>query len=132
MVRLLVCGSRDWRDRRSMFGWLDEIAAVFKIECVIDGGQRGADTLGHAWARARGHNWERYFAQWKEEGDGAGFSRNRRMLREGRPTLVVAFPLPQSRGTWHMVRIAREAGVTTWVWPKDRHAITALGEGVFV
>src|SRR4029077_1738687 len=129
---MLVCGSRDWTDRDVLEGWLDEIASVLRISVVIDGGQRGADTMAFEWANNHGLNWERYFAKWREKGNAAGWSRNRRMLREGQPTLVVAFPLPQSRGTWHMVRIAKEAGGPTWALPKDRAIIQALGEGVFV
>lgn len=33
------------------------------------------------------------------------------MLKEGKPDLVVAFPTEKSKGTWHMVDIARKAGV---------------------
>jgi hypothetical protein len=48
-------------------------------------------------------------AEWETLGRKAGPIRNERMLTEGKPDLVVAFP--GGRGTAHMTRLAREAGV---------------------
>jgi hypothetical protein len=33
------------------------------------------------------------------------------MLVESKPDLVLAFPTKRSKGTWNMVKIAKEAGV---------------------
>lgn len=130
-MRMLVCGSRDWTDRVVMFACLDAIAGVLDITEVIEGEQRGADLMARAWASESGISCIGYPADWPHRGKAAGTERNERMLA-ATPGLVVAFPLPQSRGTWHMVTIARAAGVTTWVMPDDLGAVRALGEGVFV
>jgi len=61
------------------------------------------------WAVERGVECLQYPADWEKLGRAAGPIRNEQMLREGKPDLVVAFP--GARGTAHMVRIAREAGV---------------------
>jgi hypothetical protein len=50
-----------------------------------------------------------YVAQWKKHGRAAGPIRNQRMLDEGKPDLVVAFP--GGRGTADMIRRAERAGV---------------------
>jgi hypothetical protein len=50
-----------------------------------------------------------YMADWDGLGRKAGPIRNQRMLDEGKPDLVIAFP--GGRGTADMVRRAREAGV---------------------
>lgn len=76
---------------------------------IIHGGARGADSLAAYWAAHSGVPFETYQADWKQHGRGAGPIRNKRMLSEGKPDLVVAFP--GGSGTAHMVRIAREAGV---------------------
>lgn len=131
-MRLLVCGSRYWTDRGVLYGWLDEIADVLKIDLVIEGQAPGTDLLAKEWAEARGYRVEAYPADWAKHGRKAGMVRNLQMLHEGRPNLVVAFPMEGSVGTWHMVNSARAVGITTWVWPKDRAAISAIGEGVFV
>jgi hypothetical protein len=50
-----------------------------------------------------------FFAAWHEHGRGAGPIRNRQMLEEGRPDLVVAFP--GGHGTAGMIKLALKAGV---------------------
>lgn len=50
-----------------------------------------------------------YHADWNAHGRSAGPIRNAKMLAEGKPDLVVAFP--GGKGTAHMVGIARKAGV---------------------
>ncbi len=130
-MRVLVCGSRDYIDRDYLFGFLDDLAGVVKVDCIIEGRASGADQLAGEWAETRGVSHEAYPARWQKHGKRAGPIRNEQMLTEGKPDLVVAFPLPSSKGTWHMVGIARTARVTTWIMPQDRYSVTALGEGVF-
>lgn len=128
-MKVLVCGGRDFMPRSYVEETLDELAGVLRVETVIDGGAAGVDRWAYEWALQRGVNTETYLARWKEVGRAAGLSRNRRMLHEGQPNLVVAFPGPKSRGTWHMVKIARESGLPVWVMPYDRSQIAAFEEG---
>lgn len=107
-MRLLVCGGRDYRDRRAVFATLDGVAAKSPVTLLIEGGARGADALAAAWARERDVPVATFHADWEVHGASAGPLRNIRMLEEGAPDLVVAFP--GGRGTAHMTRIAREAG----------------------
>jgi hypothetical protein len=76
---------------------------------VIAGGARGADTLAAQWAADRGIPAEVYMADWQGQGRKAGPIRNQRMLDEGRPDLVAAFP--GGKGTAGMMALARKAGV---------------------
>ena len=65
------------------------------------------------WALCRGVSREPYEippGEWDEIGKKAGPLRNQRMLDEGKPDLVVAFP--GSGGTKDMVRRAVKAGVS--------------------
>jgi len=115
-MRLLVCGSRTWTDRARLREVLDQVVADHGDGqvTVIEGDARGADRLAGQLAQRRGWRLERYPADWTRQGKAAGFRRNARMLRQGRPDLVVAFtvgPLAQSRGTADMVRRAQAAGV---------------------
>jgi hypothetical protein len=109
MVRVLVCGGRDFDDRDTLNATLDELHRERGFTLLIAGGARGADSLAEAWAIAAGVPCKVYMADWENLGRKAGPIRNEQMLAEGRPELVVAFP--GGRGTAHMVRIAREAGV---------------------
>jgi hypothetical protein len=107
--RLLICGGREFIDEWAGFAFLDQLAHDRQIVIVIEGGARGADAIGRAWAEARGIDVITYFADWTGQGRKAGPLRNLQMLKDGKPTLVAA--LPGGRGTAHMVSIAREAGI---------------------
>lgn len=104
-MRLLVCGGRDFTDRDWLYSVLDDI----KPAVVIHGAAPGADTLAGDWAKERGVPVEAYPADWDKHGRAAGPIRNSRMLREGKPDLVLAFP--GGRGTANMVKQAGQAGV---------------------
>ena len=107
--RLLICGGRDFKDEDAAFVFLDRLHAERPVTLVIEGGARGGDAIGRAWAMARGIEVVTYFADWSLQGRKAGPLRNIRMLEDGKPTLVVA--LPGGKGTAHMISIARDAGI---------------------
>ena len=106
-MRVLVCGGRDYRDRQAVYHVLDELYP--KMGALMSGGAPGADTLAWEWGWARNFHCERYFADWKQHGRAAGPIRNQRMIDEGKPDLVVAFP--GGRGTADMIKRAETAGV---------------------
>lgn len=112
-MRLLVCGDRNWTDWDYIFVALDAIHREFGVDVVIEGEARGADIIGRFWAKDRGIPVEPYPADWDTFGKSAGPIRNRLMLTEGRPDMVVAFhpDLLNSRGTRDMVTAAKKAGV---------------------
>lgn len=125
-MKVLVCGSRHFDDKRKM----EEIlGAIPGIDRIIHGGARGADTLAGEYAEAHDIEVDRYMAEWERYGKRAGYLRNQRMLTEGRPDLVVAFLFhvgvqetlyglsnsQYNRGTKNMIKIAQEAGIETWV-----------------
>ena len=107
--RILVCGSRNYTDREKIWKVLDGYSAHYKVH-LIEGGARGADTFAAEWATARYlTRHERYPANWNRFGRRAGFIRNRQMLEQGKPELVLAFG--RGSGTDMMVRLAKHAGV---------------------
>jgi hypothetical protein len=111
-MRVLVCGGRDygqqeWEERR-LFEVLDAQHATKAIELVIQGGARGADTMGRLWAEARSVDCLNVPAKWEVHGRAAGPMRNTRMLNY-KPQLVIAFA--GGRGTANMVKQARDAGI---------------------
>ena len=106
---ILVCGGREYANVRALDEALDAIHREKNISRLIHGAARGADSLAAAWARSRGIPLLAFPAGWKKDGRAAGFVRNARMLRDGRPELVVAFP--GGKGTAHMVNLAVAAGV---------------------
>ena len=114
-MRVLVCGGRDYYNKILIKKTLDELHAKQPITCIIHGGderrKRGADFLAKHWAKAIASiPDEPYPADWGNEGRSAGPKRNAKMLLEGKPDLVVAFP--GGAGTRDMTKRARAAGLT--------------------
>lgn len=114
-MRVLVCGGRDFDDRSLMAKTLRRFKPSIPTDddlaehVIIAGGARGADELAAQYAEVFGIRLRVYPADWKTHGRAAGPIRNQRMLDEGKPDLVIAFP--GGRGTEDMVRRARAAGV---------------------
>lgn len=106
-IAILVCGGRDYADRAFLCQYLDELRAERPIKQLIHGAARGADSLAAQWAKSRGVPTRAFPADWNRYGKSAGFRRNERMLQEGRPDLVIAFP--GGAGAAHMVKVAAKA-----------------------
>lgn len=98
-----LCWDREWKYGPEVDGnWLPNVT-------LIHGGARGADTLAEDWAVVNWCTVEEYKADWKTHGKRAGPIRNRQMLDEGKPDIVVAFP--GGKGTADMVRRAQKANI---------------------
>jgi len=110
-MRVIVCGGRDYSDSLAVERELDALfcAAPMDTMIVIQGAAKGADELARAWAHRRLVEWKNYPADWRAHGKAAGPMRNQRMIDDGRPDLVLAFP--GGRGTADMTRRAQAAGV---------------------
>lgn len=109
MTRVLVCGGRDYDDKVRVDAVLNKLHAEAGIDVIIEGAAKGADQLAYQWSWSNAVKSERYEADWENQGSFAGPMRNKRMLEEGKPDLVIAFP--GGKGTADMVRKARRAGV---------------------
>lgn len=113
-MRILVCGGRDFTDYSKLCNVMDEMNLDELQPIVIIAGEaRGADTLAKRYAEECDWGYEGYPADWDKYGSRAGYVRNKQMLTEGRPELVVAFP--GGKGTEMMVKLSKEAGVKTVV-----------------
>lgn len=113
-MRVLVCGGRAFNDRAAMSVALRDfkpknVAIDVSDVILILGGANGADRLAEEWADVWGVRKRVFPANWARDGKAAGPIRNQRMLDEGKPDLVIAFP--GGRGTADMVRRAKKAGV---------------------
>lgn len=119
-MRVLVCGGRDfgrdlvtWNfivetlDRRLLWG--NSGNEYYNDITIIEGDAYGVDKRAGQWATDTGAKLEIYPADWEKHGKRAGYIRNKQMLDEGKPDLVIAFP--GGAGTAMMVKLAKEAGV---------------------
>jgi len=109
-VRVLVCGGRDFDDRDFIHNTLCALHAKRgPFAVVIHGAATGADDEAMIWAQMMGLKHAPFAAEWQRLGKAAGPIRNQRMIDEGKPDLVVAFP--GGRGTADMIRRAEQAGI---------------------
>lgn len=111
-LRVLVCGGRDFEDALDVERILRPIWK--QITCLIHGGATGADALAGLWAERNGVPVLVFKADW-DRGRVGGPIRNQRMLDEGKPDYVIAFP--GGKGTKDMILKARRAGVPVMVVP---------------
>ena len=90
-MRVAVVGSRFFTDYDYMKSILDGINDRNGISVIISGGARGADSLGERYARENGIEFVLFAADWDKHGKAAGPIRNKQLIEEGKPDLVVAF-----------------------------------------
>lgn len=107
-MRLLVAGSREWRDE----GAISEVLRVLRPSLVIHGAHwEGADKIAADACVRLGISQVPYPADWDKYGKPAGPIRNQVMV-DTQPDLVVAFRVHgSSRGTDDLIERARKAGI---------------------
>lgn len=88
---------------------MNAFVAKNRLECIMQGGARGADAMAREWAEVKGVELLTFPADWGKDKKAAGPIRNQRMVTEGRPHCVIAFP--GTTGTDDMKRRARRAGI---------------------
>lgn len=109
-MRVLVCGSRRFNDALTLGSWLGGIHKNNgPITLLIEGGASGADFMARKFAEWASIPTQTFEAEWSRYGRRAGPLRNKRMIEEGKPDLVVAFE--GGKGTADMVRQAEAAGI---------------------
>lgn len=106
-MRILVCGSRTFKDKDLM----ENVLKQYDIRTIIQGEARGADTLAKEYGIRRGIDICSFPALWDKHGKAAGPIRNHQMLVEGKPDLVIAFLSKDSIGTKDMIKQATNYGV---------------------
>jgi hypothetical protein len=109
-MRVIVCGGREPTPDicDAVWNWVMENCSQGDV--VIHGACRGVDEQAMIAAQTLpGVKHLPFEADWRRHGRAAGPIRNSRMLEEGKPDFVVAFP--GGRGTANMVKQAEAAGV---------------------
>lgn len=97
----------------------DQYGNTLPAVTIITGGATGADSAAEDWAAVNWTDLQVYRikpSEWLKYGKAAGPHRNQRMIDEGEPDLVVAFP--GGKGTADMVKRAKAAGIKVIEIPK--------------
>jgi len=109
-MRVLCCGDRNWSSyeiiRRELKKFNDDTV-------IIEGCANGADKISGFISSRFGYKVLEFHADWKKYGRAAGPIRNKQMLDEGKPDLVLAFhtDIEKSRGTKNMIKQSKKRGI---------------------
>lgn len=88
-------------------------ASKFQISEVVCGGARGADALGKRWAEGQEVPVKMFPADWDTHGKSAGYKRNAEMAEYA--DALIALWDGESKGTRHMIELARKKGLLVHV-----------------
>lgn len=108
-MRVLVCGGREFSDEAALRSAMNAVVGAERDVVIIHGAARGADRLAGKIAKSAGVTVVEFPADWDTFGKRAGFLRNKQMLDEGKPDVVLA--APGGVGTTMMIELAQKAGV---------------------
>jgi hypothetical protein len=86
----------------------------WKPSVVLSGAARGVDRMGERWARENGPPVDKYPADWNKYGRSAGYKRNNEMAKNA-DALLALWDF-KSKGTRHMINLAKKAGLTIYVY----------------
>ncbi|MDD3035230.1 MAG: SLOG family protein [Bacteroidales bacterium] len=116
-VAVIISGSRDFSDYIIFEKFISRaIESIKKYNLTfIHGDAMGADKLAIKYCRSTGYEIKAFPADWQVFGKCAGVLRNQEMLdyaiKNFDKAVLIAFPSKQGRGTQHMIKICKEAGV---------------------
>lgn len=115
-MRIIIAGSRDFTDYKVMERTLYPLFDKYNLledSVIISGTARGADRLGEKFARDNDLSLIRMAADWETHGKKAGYIRNSEMSEVA--DMVICFT-NGSKGTGHMINIAKKKGLPTFVY----------------
>lgn len=111
-VRVIVCGSRGFEDKKLFDATLDVVLKPYERVEIISGHAKGADSFGEEYAKAHQMTLTVFQPDWRKNGRSAGPVRNKAMLEYAlqRTPLIIAFWDGMSRGTKNMIEQGKKAG----------------------
>jgi hypothetical protein len=114
-MRCIIAGSRTITEYAEVERAVEN--SGFVISGVVSGGASGVDSLGERWAEEHMVPFEVYPAEWGLYGRSAGYRRNVQMADAA--DALIAVWNGGSRGTQHMIAIARGKGLKVYVEETD-------------
>jgi YspA, cpYpsA-related SLOG family len=110
---ILVCGDRNYDDVETITSVLNMYRQRHGSITIIQGAYSGADTISIAYAEYSKIECKSFPPKWKQHGKEAGSIRNKQMIEEGNPSLVIAFHsnFKSSKGTEDVIRRAIEHNI---------------------
>ena len=125
-LRVIIAGSREFNDFPKLMNSSIEILTEISKKRddldrirIVSGTARGADKLGEQYAKIAGYELSKFPADWDGLGKRAGYVRNAEMAKfaveDDSYGVLIAFWDGQSRGTKHMIDLAKKYGLEVHV-----------------
>jgi len=114
-MKLIIAGSRNFTDYKKLAEACDHILQdQNNIEIVSGAYYKGADKLGEQYAAEKGFPIKQFPADWKKFGKAAGPKRNHQMANYA--DALIAFWNGESKGTKHMIQIAKSSSLNVFIY----------------
>ena len=106
-MKIIIAGGRDFNNYNVLCAILNSMRKLPmyygpKLEEIVSGDAKGADTLGAYWAIEHNIPVKHFPAEWDKYGKSAGFIRNAEMAEYA--DALIAFWDGKSKGTRHMIK----------------------------
>jgi predicted Rossmann fold nucleotide-binding protein DprA/Smf involved in DNA uptake len=108
MFKVIIAGGRDFNNYPLLCQSCNKILSRKTDIEIVSGAAGGADRMGERYAKAMGYKISSYPADWSI-GRSAGYKRNKEMAEYA--DALIAFWDGKSKGTKHMIDLAREYGL---------------------
>jgi hypothetical protein len=106
-MKLAVVGSREFHNYEALKSILDPFRD--KIDMIVSGGARGADTVAQRYAKENGLSILIHYPDYKKYGrKKAPAMRNLKIADDAER--MIAIPFKRSVGTWHAIRAMQKLG----------------------
>ena len=117
MIKVIIAGTRDFNDyaflKKNLDYFLQGINPNNEEIEIVSGNARGADKLGERYAKEHNLPVKLFPANWDKYGKRAGYLRNQEMANYA--DVLIAFWDEKSKGTKHMIDIAKKQDLTVIV-----------------
>ena len=107
-MKLAIVGGRTFKNYSLLCQKVKEFCGDQTPELIVSGGARGADTLGEKYAKDNDIKTLIFKPDWSR-GKRSGLVRNSDIVNAA--THVIAFVVPESRGTWDTIKKAYRKGI---------------------
>lgn len=120
-MRTIIAGSRSITDYKTVLTAIREAVNLGGIRPthIISGGAIGPDQLGERFAREFEFPIEFHKAEWDKYGKRAGYLRNEEMAKVSDALIAVWDGV--SKGTKHMITLAKKYKVRTYVYKIEKN-----------
>ena len=112
-MRIIIAGGRDFKNAALLATTMAALLKGVEAVTIVSGGAKGADSLGEWYASNRNIPVTVFKADWDKYGKSAGYRRNEEMAQNA--DALVAFWDGKSKGTKHMIDLAKKANLTTTI-----------------